>query len=169
MFPLSCRNGDLSGQEKALEFMLFDLTSCVSPDSWKPPSPAARYSPATFYLDFSADCPQETLPIWRQIQWQAYVPATASISLTAATAATTAEFESAKVVSLAVAQSDTLLPGWDAALIDVGAGSVFYDASPRIVSLRSLRIGVTLTPTVDSMVSPILSSWQVLYDCKDGI
>jgi hypothetical protein len=40
-FPGGCETGDLTGQEKALEFLFFDLSSCVT-DETKPPPPPPR-------------------------------------------------------------------------------------------------------------------------------
>jgi hypothetical protein len=40
MFPTECNDNPLTAQEKVLEFMLFDLASCVQPDG-KPPAPPA--------------------------------------------------------------------------------------------------------------------------------
>jgi len=39
-FPGGCKLGDLTAQEKALEFMFFDLSSCVQPESATPVPPS---------------------------------------------------------------------------------------------------------------------------------
>jgi hypothetical protein len=38
-WPTACRSGDLSAQEKALEFLLFDLSSCIQNDNATPTAP----------------------------------------------------------------------------------------------------------------------------------
>jgi hypothetical protein len=168
MFPTVCRNGDLTNQEKVLEFMLFDLSACVSPDSWAPPVPSTHYEPVTFPLDFTSDCPVGTRPVWREFKWQAIVPNTSNITFNVATAATPSQLGEAVTVPLAVTQSDTVLPNWDTAFIDVDGGA-FRDGDPQRASLEQLRIEVTLNPTEEGKASPRLSSWQVTYDCEDAL
>jgi hypothetical protein len=37
--PSDCAAADLTAQQKALEFLFFDLSGCVSPDTLPPPGP----------------------------------------------------------------------------------------------------------------------------------
>ncbi|HET9934210.1 MAG TPA: hypothetical protein VFQ35_26090 [Polyangiaceae bacterium] len=166
-FPLTCRNGTLSAQEKALEFMLFDLTACVSPDSWTPPAPSTVYNPVTFTLDFSATCSGVLKPVWRELDWQASIPTGASIDFSGQTASTVAGLASAQSVKLGSATTSTALPAWDVAVIETSTDGAFRTANPRIASASQFRLTVTLNPTSDQKASPTLSQWKVQYDCVD--
>jgi len=166
-FPLSCRNGDLSGQEKALEFMLFDLSACVSPDSWAPPVLGVRYDPITFNLDFMAACPDDKWPVWREFDWQAQIPDTGNITFAAKTAATQSDLTAAPSAPLATATTSTTTPNWDMAIIDSTGASAFKNVDPPITSQKYLRIATTLNPTSDHKASPTLLNWEVHYDCTD--
>lgn len=160
-FPQSCKQGNLSGQESALEFMLFDLTACVSPDSGQPPAPAVSLNPAIFTLDFSGTCPANQKLTWREVDWQATIPSSASIVFKAQTSDDVAGFSTAQSVAVANATSSTTLPNWDVGLIP------FQAASPPVTSKSMLRVTVTLNPTSDKTKSPSLSQWRVVYDCSD--
>jgi hypothetical protein len=167
MFPLTCRNGDLTGQEKALEFMLFDLSACVSPDSWAPPVPSISYSPVTFALDFTSQCASGQLPVWREFDWKAEIPSGTNITFSGQTANALADFATAQSAPLATATSSTVLPGWDVAILETTLAGAFQSANPRIVSLGTLRVTVTLNPSADKKAAPTLTGWQVAYDCLD--
>jgi hypothetical protein len=177
-FPGACAQGRLTPQEAALEFMLLDLTACISPDNAPPPAPpmpVTTYSPVTFTETFSASCPSGTHVVWRELDWQANIPNTASIVFSAQTAEPTADggtvsFVGAQSVQLAKATTSTMLPAWDAALIDAtgtggGPSGAFNTASPPIKSRTDLLLTITLEPTSDMKATPTLIQWQVKSDC----
>jgi hypothetical protein len=179
-FPYECAQSLLDPQEAALEFLFFDLSACVTPDNSPPPGPPApitKYYPVTFTVDFQSSCPSGTMVRWRQLDWQATIPATASIVFSAQTAPAAADggipsYSGVQSVVLATATQTTpnLPSGWDEALIDVtgldaGALGAFNTASPPVTSAQDLRLSVTLNPTTDQTQAPTLIQWQVESDC----
>jgi hypothetical protein len=179
-FPYACAQGKLTDQEAALEFELFDLSACVSPNGAPPPPPPApvtTYNPVTFTLDFTASCPSGTHVVWRELDWQASIPGTSSIAFSAQTADPTADgglpdYTSVQKVPVYTATTSTALPAWDGALLDVGSADggasgsgVFNKANPPVASRGDLRVTVTLNPTSDKMNTPTLIAWQVKSDC----
>jgi hypothetical protein len=177
-FPGACAQGRLTPQESALEFMLLDLTACISPDSSAPPAPpgvTTTFSPVTFVETFTATCPSGTHVVWRELDWQATVPNTASIAFSARTVEPPADggpasFTGAQSVQIAKATTSTTLPGWDGALIDAtgvdgGQKGAFNTATPPVSSRADLQLTITLNPTSDMKATPTLIQWQVKSDC----
>jgi hypothetical protein len=179
-FPQACVQSPMSAQEKALEFMFFDLTACVTPDQAPTGPPPIKLNPQTFPLDFVASCPTDagqplgTTPKWREFDFQASFPSPvngSSISFAAQTGPVGGDgspgFVPSTPLPLTTATTNTALPGYDVVLLDSSPGGSgrFTTASPPLASQAALRIWVTMTPTSDQMSSPTLLSWKLVYDC----
>jgi hypothetical protein len=154
--------------------MFFDLTACVSPDNAAPPPPAVRiagFPPATFTQDFLARCPPQTLPVWKEFDWQAQIPAGTNIVFSAQSGTTAATLLPAMPLLLATATTSTttgpMMQNFDLAYIDTGPkGTGAFDvASPPVASASLLRVTITLNPTPDFQQTPTLNQWRVQYDC----
>jgi hypothetical protein len=169
-FPEACLQSAMSAQEEALEFMFFDLTSCVTPDV--PATPTLGLKPETFTLDFTSACPSGTAAKWRQLNFTATFPNpdnNAAISISAQTGPEAEEGGAMDAGTLLPATPLPLVTGEETTgsytvLLDTSSG-LFTTASPPLVSQGWLRLTITLTPSSDGNYSPTLNSWNVLYDC----
>lgn len=171
-FPYACAQSAMLGQEKALEFMFFDLTSCVEGSA--PTHPPATYAEASFTQDFTATCRPDQRPVWRELDWRAEVPSGTSIEFAAQSGPDAAGLLPATPVRLATTTSSTPAGSWDVALIDTSDGMTpagtgpFNTASPPVKSDSLLRVTFTLRPTTDQLSTPVLTSWKVEYDCMSA-
>jgi len=177
LFPQACLQTPMSDQEKALEFMFFDLTACVTPDTGMAGPPPIKLSPQTFPLDFVANCPTDagqpmgTRPKWREFDFTASFPSPvngSSISFAAQTGPIGGDAGAfLPATPLALGTTPTNLALTDRVPLDTspGGSGKFTTATPPLVSQDALRIWVTMTPTADQLSSPTLVSWQVVYDC----
>jgi hypothetical protein len=140
-----------------------------------PPPQAIVYEPVSFTVDFPSSCPTGTAVKWRELEWQATIPDTASIVFSAQSASPAADggppsYSGVQSVQLATATTSTPAGVWDVALIDVagldgGGAGAFNTASPPVPSEADLQLTITLNPTADLSQAPTLIGWQVLSDC----
>ncbi|MEO8801702.1 MAG: hypothetical protein ABI551_27685, partial [Polyangiaceae bacterium] len=173
-FPYSCVQTPMSAQEEALEFMFFDLAACVSSDKYAPPPPpppVTYYYPATFTQQLTATCPSGQNAKWREVDWQATIPSSASIDFSAQTGADFTSLGPATPVAIAHATSTTPAPLFDVAYIDLsdkGGGGAFATHVPPIPSQPALLLTIAMNPTSDQLATPSLGTWKVRYDCVDA-
>jgi hypothetical protein len=181
-FPFECARGKPDPQEAALEFEFFDLSACVSANNqppMPPPGTPLTYNPASFSVDFQQNCMVgSTIPIWRELDWQATIPPGASIVFSAQTAPAADDGGipsyvgvQSVVIATATATTPYLPMGWDAALVDVappdggGPAGAFNLATPPVTSQPNLRLTITFNPTPDMSAAPTLIQWQLKSDC----
>ncbi len=179
-FPTACAKGTLTPQEDALEFQLFDLSACVSPVGTPPPPPPSTtsiYDPVTFTEDFTSSCPTDKHVAWRELDWYADIPNTASIVFSAQTVnppldGGPPDYSSAQSVLLFDATMSSPSSGQpNGVLIDVNVPpdaampGAFNAAAPPVSSQADLRLTITLNPTSDMKASPTLIQWIVKSDC----
>jgi hypothetical protein len=158
-FPNRCCTGALTAQEKALEFMVFDVSSCVEPDVPPPPPTPPYTKPAVFVRDYQAVCPSEKRAVWRWWQFKTTTPADSSIAFSAQTADTSGALAAAPSVSLATVSGAPIVT-WTG-----------VDVNPKLpgqLSKAWLRITMTLNPSSDGYSAPTVNAWQQLYDCIDA-
>jgi len=155
-FPASCNAGDLSAQEKALEYMLFDLTSCLSPDYIPTGSTGAYTVPQAVTRDYSASCPIGYRPQWHFFDWMSHTPADSKIEFYAQTGDTAAALAAMPRIGLAAVSGAPVLT-WTG--VDVAA-----KIAPT-PSGNLLRITIVLYPSADGTKTPTLDAWRQAYTC----
>ena len=156
-FPSECPSGGLTAQEKAAEFLLFDLGSCLTPL----PPPAQAYYPATLTRDYQGVCPNSKVPVWRFFDWETVTPSDSTIVFKAQTASTQGLLPTAVPVVTLGTVSGAPITNWTGT--DVGAA-----LSPT-KSGTWLRVTITLNPSSDKLNAPVLTAWRQQYDCVDAL
>jgi hypothetical protein len=160
-FPEGCNGGDLSAQEKALEFMIFDLTACLTAD-YVPPSPPAGppFYPATIHRDYTASCKPGYIPIWHFFDWMTHTPSDSKISFTVQTGNTLAALTAMTPLPISTVNGPpvTAWTGKDLA-------AIFAATTPATKHGLMLRVNMTLTPSSDRKNAPVLDAWRQAYTC----
>jgi hypothetical protein len=175
-------------QERVAEYLFFDLGACGAQGLPPKPSPPHWYGSQTFSRDYcvapstggsTGGCPTlcsspNQAVKWRNFSWSSFIPGEAdggswgdsglgpSIQFYATTASTEAALGT---------PSDAGGPTTYLIANDNTSGSFQYDVSQTILPDKSatwLRVTMVMNPDSTNQISPILTSWQQVYDCVDS-
>jgi hypothetical protein len=185
-FPSECNNTPMTAQEKVLEFMLFDLASCVAPTSgvtcatgetvchtqccaagqscMTTSTGAVCFQPypatATFAqtVDASASCGAGEQVSWNNLVFVANAPAGTSIDITFYTAATSAGLATATGIPLGTYPATT-------SPIDLAAALTIARQSHN---LPFAKVVFTLHSDSTHTLAPVLDAYQVNFNCAQS-
>lgn len=163
-FPTICNpNNTMTAQEKALEYMFFDLGACNTPVNIPPFS-----NPVSFTIDYQGQCPNNQKVVWRFFDWKAIAPLDSSIDFFAATASTQGGLGAATSVGIGTA---SVALATASAMPPPPANWIGTDVSTKlpVKSQSWLRVKFTFNPSSNGQQAPTLSSWRQLFDCVDNL
>ena len=126
-----------------------------------PTPPIFTYASAPFVMNFTATCGPQTFPSWGAFSWQGTTPVGTSIVFTAQTSSDGVTYGAAVPAGTAAAPP-VVTTTWTMAMQSV-------DQALRTsgqISQVNLRVLATLTASTNKTLTPILSQWQLRYDCK---
>jgi hypothetical protein len=145
----------MTAQEKLLEFLIFDLSSC---GTTTPPVVKPYPNPATFTVDYQGICPAGQSVVWRFFDWQTVTPLDSNIVFSAQEATSEAALTGAMPVAMLGTASGAPITTWTGT-----------DVSTLITpSLNWLRVTITLNPSSDETQAPTLTAWRQQFDCVDS-
>ena len=129
-----------------------------------PAPPIVDYYPAPFVTQYQATCATEgQLPVWRYFYWQSNTPNGTSIAFTASTSPDGVNWGVPTAIGTA-APPPNVTATWT-------SGPQTVDAALRgalQASLPYLKVTAVLSPDSTNTLTPVLTAWQLTYDCISG-
>jgi hypothetical protein len=152
----------LTPSEKVLEFMIFDATSCVQSDLVSPTPPMSAFpTDETFYRDFQAMCPPQTVPVWHVFDREDNMPLDSKIVFTVQNAATEMALGAAPSFALATDQGPL---NQTATFYGTDVNPVLTAGGP-VTQGTWLRVSMDLFPSSNGTQAPSITAWRQSYDC----
>jgi hypothetical protein len=126
-----------------------------------PTPPIDTYNSEPFVTSYVASCATGTYPVWRFFYWESITPNGTSIAFTAQTS-TNGTTWGAPVAIGTAAPPPNVTPTWTSGPLTVDQA---LKASNQASQLY-LQVTATLIPDATQTLTPVLTNWQLTYDCS---